>query len=208
MRWPSGENRGVSTGPCAWVSAVMLPPAASALTICACSSAPVVTNAIRLPSADQAAPCSSQINPGHAVSLVGADPSRASTIQSADTSTSAPPRLPVTTLPYTRRLPSGDNATSLNGWTEFSPSRIASIACRSAPWAQGAQSESSARQANEGALAVSMWCVVMDPPYSRLTARILQKGNRDPVCGACDGCTQGGTSRQCRRQSCHDMRRS
>src|ERR1700720_3968668 len=97
-----------------------LRPSADATATWACPWASVVTNAICLPSRDQTAPCSSQTVPGQAVIRTAPVPSLALAIQSADASSSASPRFAVTTLPYTRCLPSGEIATSLAGCTEFS----------------------------------------------------------------------------------------
>src|SRR5580700_10717563 len=103
--------------------------AASALATATwvCSEVSVVTKAIRVPSGDHAALCSSHTAPGHALRRTAPDPSAALTIHKADTETSAPLRLPVTTFPYTTRLPSGEMATSLSGCTELSTSSAAAM---------------------------------------------------------------------------------
>src|SRR5438034_9079267 len=99
MRLPSEDQRGVSSGPWARVMIFTLRSLAVAIAICVCSLASVVTNATCVPSGDQAALGSSHTDPGQAVRRAAPDPSLALAIQSADTSASAPARLPVTTLP-------------------------------------------------------------------------------------------------------------
>ena len=117
IRVPSGDQRGVESGPFAPVS-TRAPPAAakSSTATCPWPLASVVTKASRRPSGDQATSPSSHRRPGHAVI--------ACTLVGRATSASRIALRSPTLSTYAKRRPSGDSATCENWCTPLSAEAI------------------------------------------------------------------------------------
>ncbi len=117
IRVPSGDQRGVDSGPFAAVT-TRAPPAAakSSTAICPWPLASVVTNASRRPSGDHATSPSSHRRPGHAVI-------ECTTAGFATSASRIALRSP-TVSTYTKRRPSGESATWVNWCTPPSAEAI------------------------------------------------------------------------------------